>query len=95
MCCGVGDHLSVRPPLGCPRPAHLGQAGAAGTYPVRQLGPRRLWTEAETAYRWWQNRGQPDRIRFGLTMSGTGQEVWLDEPGTIVRTWPALTSSAA
>jgi protein-L-isoaspartate(D-aspartate) O-methyltransferase len=70
-------------------------AVAAGTYPVRQLGPRRLWTEAETAYRWWQDRGQPDRTRFGLTMSGTGQEVWLDEPGTVVRTWPALTSSAA
>jgi protein-L-isoaspartate O-methyltransferase len=30
-----------------------------GPYTVRQAGPRRLWNEAESAYRWWQQAGQP------------------------------------
>ncbi len=57
---------------------------------VRQLGPRRLWTEAETAYTWWRNHGEPDRTRFGLTISPTGQEIWLDEPGDVMRRWLAV-----
>lgn len=34
-------------------------SGEKGRYLVRQSGPRRLWDEAETAYRWWQRRGEP------------------------------------
>jgi protein-L-isoaspartate O-methyltransferase len=30
-----------------------------GPFTVRQHGPRRLWTEAEAAYHWWQHAGQP------------------------------------
>lgn len=30
-----------------------------GPYTVRQHGPRRLWNEAETAYHWWRQAGQP------------------------------------
>jgi protein-L-isoaspartate O-methyltransferase len=29
------------------------------TYVVRQFGPRRLWDEAEAAYRWWEASGKP------------------------------------
>ncbi|HWE90688.1 MAG TPA: methyltransferase domain-containing protein [Pseudonocardiaceae bacterium] len=30
-----------------------------GQFVVRQSGPRRLWDETETAYRWWQANGEP------------------------------------
>ena len=30
-----------------------------GTFLVRQKGIRRLWNEAESAYRWWIDQGQP------------------------------------
>lgn len=33
--------------------------GDDGLYLARQSGPRRLWDEAETAYRWWQQHGEP------------------------------------
>ncbi|GAA3430984.1 hypothetical protein GCM10018954_005850 [Kutzneria kofuensis] len=29
------------------------------TYGVRQFGPRRLWDEAEAAYRWWESVNKP------------------------------------
>jgi protein-L-isoaspartate O-methyltransferase len=32
---------------------------ARDTYVVRQFGPRRLWDEAEAAYRWWESSGKP------------------------------------
>ncbi|WAP59052.1 methyltransferase domain-containing protein [Streptomyces sp. S465] len=47
---------------------------------VRQAGERRLWDEAETAYRWWVEQGRPDHTRFGLTVGPAGQRVWLDDP---------------
>ncbi|MEU9112953.1 methyltransferase domain-containing protein [Streptomyces sp. NPDC048483] len=47
---------------------------------VWQSGPRRLWDEAEAAYRWWEERGRPGPERFGLTVTGDGQAVWLDDP---------------
>ncbi|MGH3798095.1 MAG: methyltransferase domain-containing protein [Pseudonocardiaceae bacterium] len=53
---------------------------------VRQLGPRRLWDEAETAYDWWYERGKPGLDRFGMTITTPGdQTVWVDDPSTIVR----------
>ncbi|OXM43118.1 methyltransferase domain-containing protein [Amycolatopsis alba] len=70
-------------------------AAATGKYRIRQLGPRQLWTEAETAHAWWRNHGEPEHTRFGLTISTTGQEIWLDEPGNVVRTWPADAPTAA
>ncbi len=36
---------------------------------VVQAGPRRLWEEVETAYRWWEAQGQPSFDRFGLTVT--------------------------
>jgi protein-L-isoaspartate(D-aspartate) O-methyltransferase len=70
-------------------------AGAvtAGEYPVRQLGPRRLWTEAEDAHTWWRRHQEPGHTRFGLTVSAKGQNIWLDEPGNTVRAWSAMPAS--
>jgi hypothetical protein len=32
---------------------------SGGPYQIRQHGPRRLWTEIETAYQWWHDQGEP------------------------------------
>ena len=55
-------------------------AAVEGRYPVRQHGPRKLWNEAENAYRWWVEHGAPGRTQYGLTITPTGQHLWLDEP---------------
>ncbi|MFE1174120.1 protein-L-isoaspartate(D-aspartate) O-methyltransferase [Streptomyces sp. NPDC058773] len=47
---------------------------------VWQDGPRRLWDEVESAYRWWDGHGRPDHSRFGLTVTTEGESVWLDDP---------------
>ncbi|QHC20961.1 methyltransferase domain-containing protein [Streptomyces sp. GS7] len=52
---------------------------------VWQHGCRRLWDEAETAYRWWVENDRPDHDRFGLTVTRDGQRAWLDDP---VDDWP-------
>ncbi|MFJ1645429.1 methyltransferase domain-containing protein [Streptomyces sp. NPDC088258] len=52
---------------------------------VHQSGPRRLWAEVETAYRWWEKHGKPEFTRFGLTVAATGQRAWLDDPAD---SWP-------
>ncbi|MGH3885577.1 MAG: methyltransferase domain-containing protein [Pseudonocardiaceae bacterium] len=59
-------------------------ATAEGHYPVRQHGPRKLWDEAENAHRWWVAHGAPGRTRYGLTITPTGQHLWLDEPTNTV-----------
>ncbi|MFC9930294.1 methyltransferase domain-containing protein [Streptomyces sp. NPDC127190] len=56
------------------------------TYEVEQYGPRRLWDEVETAYRWWEEQGRPPRDHFGLTVTPDGQQVWLDQPDHVVTT---------
>jgi len=62
------------------------QATTEGHYPVRQHGPRKLWDEAENAHRWWADHGRPDRTRYGLTITPTGQRLWLDEPTNTIIT---------
>jgi len=47
---------------------------------VYHQGPRRLWEDLETAFRWWVDAGRPDRARFGLTVTPAGQSFWLDSP---------------
>ncbi|AEH08548.1 MULTISPECIES: methyltransferase domain-containing protein [Protofrankia] len=47
---------------------------------VRQYGPRRLWDDLETAYRWWTDAGRPDHTRIGITVTPEGQTFWLDTP---------------
>lgn len=50
-------------------------------YEVVQSGPRMLWDEVETAYRWWTDHARPGFDRFGLTVTPRGETVWLDTPG--------------
>lgn len=52
----------------------------ASEYVVAQSGPRRLWDETEAAFRWWEENGRPGFDRFGLTVDGDGERVWLDSP---------------
>ncbi|MFJ7207248.1 protein-L-isoaspartate(D-aspartate) O-methyltransferase [Streptomyces sp. NPDC098789] len=59
------------------RPGHT-------SFPVVQHGPRRLWDELETAFRWWVARDRPGFDRFGLTVDDDGECVWLDRPGNWV-----------
>lgn len=56
----------------------------AETFDVQQYGPRRLWDEVASAYAWWREAGSPQRARFGLTVTPTGQCVWLDCPENVV-----------
>lgn len=46
---------------------------------VEQRGPRRLWDEVEAAYAWWEKAGRPERERYGITVTPSGQHIWLDE----------------
>ncbi|TDD68847.1 methyltransferase domain-containing protein [Actinomadura rubrisoli] len=50
----------------------------AEKFPVRQSGDRDLWREVEDAYRWWDGLDRPAADRWGLTVTGEGQYVWLD-----------------
>lgn len=54
-------------------------------FTVRQLGPRKLWDEAEAAYDWWYEQGEPDPHRFGFHSQDGHQWIWLDEPDNVVR----------
>jgi protein-L-isoaspartate(D-aspartate) O-methyltransferase len=54
-------------------------------FTVRQLGPRRLWDEAEAAYDWWYDHDEPRLERFGFDSREGRQWVWLDEPDNVVR----------
>lgn len=47
---------------------------------VYQSGLRRLWDEAEAAWRWWDGEGRPGYERFGLTLTTEGQTAGLDSP---------------
>jgi protein-L-isoaspartate O-methyltransferase len=54
---------------------------------VVQSGPRRLWDEMEIAHGRWQALGEPRRARFGITVDGDRQRLWLDTP-TGPNHWP-------
>ncbi|MFJ6697552.1 methyltransferase domain-containing protein [Streptomyces sp. NPDC091272] len=62
---------------------------------VWQDGPRRLWDEVETAYRWWIDRGEPDHTRFGLTVTTEGQFAWLDTPDSLLAAPARVTARRA
>lgn len=47
---------------------------------VYQGGPRRLWDDMEVAHSWWADAGKPDVTRFGMTVTATHEQVWLDTP---------------
>jgi protein-L-isoaspartate(D-aspartate) O-methyltransferase len=52
----------------------------AAEYRVTWYGQRNLWAEVEGAYLRWISWGQPDRERFGMTVTPDGQRLWLDHP---------------
>ncbi|MFD8500276.1 methyltransferase domain-containing protein [Amycolatopsis sp. NPDC059657] len=54
---------------------------------VEQGGPRRLWDEVLAAHAEWTDLGEPRRSRFGLTVTPTTQDFWLDSPESPHR-WP-------
>ncbi|MGW7351256.1 methyltransferase domain-containing protein [Streptomyces sp. NPDC054784] len=56
----------------------------AATYEVEQYGPRALWDEVRKAFLGWHRLGRPERSRFGLTVDGDGQRVWLDDPDHVI-----------
>ncbi|MHC0430214.1 methyltransferase domain-containing protein [Streptomyces sp. O3] len=47
---------------------------------VTEAGARRLWTHLEGAYAVFRDRDEPAPDRYGVTISGTAQRVWLDAP---------------
>lgn len=47
---------------------------------VREAGPHRLWRAVENAHDTWLRLDRPGWERFGLTVTRTGQRVWLDSP---------------
>jgi protein-L-isoaspartate(D-aspartate) O-methyltransferase len=54
-----------------------------GRLVVRQKGIRRLWDEAENAYRWWINQGKPVGPDWIWTITPEHQTIQLDAaPGT-------------
>ncbi|RAJ40454.1 methyltransferase of ATP-grasp peptide maturase system [Kitasatospora sp. SolWspMP-SS2h] len=55
-----------------------------GGWTVVQRGPLRLWDRVESAVEEWQSAGGPHQEGFGITVSPTGQRVWIgteDGPG--------------
>ncbi|WP_018790316.1 ATP-grasp peptide maturase system methyltransferase [Salinispora arenicola] len=54
------------------------------THTVEQGGPRRLWTEVEDLYSRWTAHGKPTRPHIGVTITPTGQRVWLTDPKEII-----------
>lgn len=51
--------------------------GDGGGYIARQCGPRRLWDEVETAYRWWQSQGGPPVEAWMWTITPDRQSITL------------------
>ena len=49
-------------------------------FEVYQSGLRNLWNEVAAAYTWWDEQGRPGFQRFGLTVDGDSETVWLDQP---------------
>jgi protein-L-isoaspartate(D-aspartate) O-methyltransferase len=49
----------------------------ATEYQVRQFGPRRLWTEVESAYYWWIDAGRPPASQWTFTVTPAGQRIEL------------------
>lgn len=53
-----------------------------GTFLVGQAGPRRLWDEAEAAYHWWQDGGEPFITDWQWTITPNCQSIGLFRSGS-------------
>ena len=47
-------------------------------WPVRQYGPRRLFTEVRLAYKWWIEQGKPSVLDWRVTVTPSGQRIDLN-----------------
>lgn len=56
----------------------------ATTRVTTQNGARSVWDEVRAAARRWAELGRPERSRFGLTVTSSGeQHIWLDRPDNV------------
>lgn len=56
---------------------------------VEQHGPQDVWTLAEAAWAHWQDAGEPEINKFGLTVESHGiHRLWMSEPGNVVTILP-------
>jgi hypothetical protein len=54
------------------------EATATGApYEVEQAGPRNLYHEVRTAYRWWRDTGKPAQTDWRVTVTPAGQDITL------------------
>jgi hypothetical protein len=51
-----------------------------GSFHVTEGGIRKLWSEVESVHNAWHEYQRPSRERFGLSVNGTRQWIWLDNP---------------
>ncbi|MFG2287267.1 methyltransferase domain-containing protein [Streptomyces sp. NPDC048595] len=51
---------------------------------VTEFGPRNLWSEVETVWEEWDELQRPAETEFGLTVMGSGEQVWLRAPSALV-----------
>ncbi|MER6140385.1 methyltransferase domain-containing protein [Streptomyces sparsogenes] len=57
-----------------------GSAATVTDEEVWQYGPRSLWEEVTEVHAAYVGEGSPSADKFGLTVDGTGQRVWLRSP---------------
>lgn len=57
--------------------ASLTYTPGEAAWPVRQLGPRRLWDEVAAAHTWWRAKGEPPPEAWRITVTPEGQKVEL------------------
>lgn len=57
-----------------------GSFAVPGESTVFEGGPRNLWSLVEAAYEQWLDYDRPTRDRFGITVDGEEQHLWLDSP---------------
>jgi hypothetical protein len=60
-------------------------ATAAKGEPAWQYGPCSLWEEMTRVFAEYETLGEPESGRFGLTVTRSGQHVWLDEPRNVIQ----------
>ncbi|QKW51288.1 ATP-grasp peptide maturase system methyltransferase [Streptomyces buecherae] len=53
---------------------------AGGGWVVHSHGPLPLWRSVEDAFTQWERAGRPEQSQFGMTVTSTGQRVWMNDP---------------
>ncbi|KUF17325.1 methyltransferase domain-containing protein [Streptomyces silvensis] len=60
--------------------AAVDYSAGRNTYTVTWWGERNLWAQVSHAHLRWVSWGQPERARFGITVTPDEQVLWLDHP---------------